>query len=489
MNKYFKAVTANLIIFGINIIFFLLITPIAMKVLGEEFYGLWAILHAIVQIAGVGTAGISSIVNKFASEAHVNSASAYGKVITSGIIIVVILAFVSAAILILIKGVIINNIEISSSLYRRQFDYAITITAFSLIPLFVSRVFQGFLFSKLQHNLAKQIELYHQIALWGGVVLLSIWQKNLVFIGLWSATISLLVLIAYFVSVKRKFAFTFTSDKTLIRSMLNFSGYLFIEQLSITMFQQLDVLIVGMILGPATAGIYSVGTSIGVRLSSAIGQITEVMIPYASLKDSLQDHQKLYYTYRKLSYYVSLLVALIGSYSIIWMHELLTLWISADYAEKYSAFYQILIIAYSFISLTRPAHQTLTGMGKIKITSILYLFTTLLMFGFLYLLASNFGFLGAVLSKVVMLLLGVYILYTYRLLQKNINWKHSLRDLGLGLFSPVLFFLVISLFPSIYAKIGLSVILVVFYVFIFLNDRWIKAEFEKIFKLRLANKH
>ncbi|MBN2395434.1 MAG: oligosaccharide flippase family protein [Candidatus Atribacteria bacterium] len=484
MNKYLNAVSSNLIIFGVNIVFFLLITPIAMGVLGEEFYGLWAILHAIVQFAGIGTAGISSIVNKFASEANINSPEGHGKVITSGMIIVFILSIITALILISIKPIIINNIEISSTLYRTQFDSAILLTAISLIPLFLSRVFQGFLFSKLQHNLAKQIELYHQIALWGGIVILSIWQKNLILIGLWSLFLTFFVLAAYVISVRRNFEYHHKIDKTLIRNMLNFSGYLFVEQLSITMFQQLDVVIVGMIINPSIAGIYSVGTSIGVRLSSLIGQITEVMIPYASLKDSLNDREKLYKTFRKLSYYVSLLVALIGVAAIIWMNELLTLWISADYAQKYTMFYQILIIAYSFISLTRPAHQTLTGMGKVKITSITYFITTIFMFGTLYLLAARLGFLGAVLSKGVMFLLGFYIIHTYQILQEKVIWKDSLKDIGLGLFLPSVIFLIVFLIPGIFTKISLSVLFIAIFSIILIKDQWIIKELQNFFKSR-----
>ena len=47
-----------------------------------------------------------------------------------------------------------------------------------------------------------------------------------------------------------------------------------------------------------------VGTSVGLRMSLVTGQATDVMIPYASLQDSLKDNVRLLATFRRLSRYV-----------------------------------------------------------------------------------------------------------------------------------------------------------------------------------------
>lgn len=41
MNKYLKAVTANEFFFLLNTIAFLVLTPLAIRFMGEEFYGVW----------------------------------------------------------------------------------------------------------------------------------------------------------------------------------------------------------------------------------------------------------------------------------------------------------------------------------------------------------------------------------------------------------------------------------------------------------------
>ena len=112
--------------------------------------------------------------------------------------------------------------------------------------------------------------------------------------------------------------------------------------LAITFFQQFDKLIVGFTLGPVLAGVYSIGTSLALRISMVTGQATEVMVPYASLQESLDAHQKLYAIFRRLSHYVSLLVAGISSILIIWMNEILSLWISPGFAAHYANGFRIL---------------------------------------------------------------------------------------------------------------------------------------------------
>ena len=97
----------------------------------------------------------------------------------------------------------------------------------------------------------------------------------------------------------------------------------------------MDRVIVGFV-GPATAGVYAVGTSVGLRMSMVTGQATEVMIPYASLKDAANDRFKLYAVFRKLSKYISLMVACLGGLLVLWMDEILSLWISPAYASNYS---------------------------------------------------------------------------------------------------------------------------------------------------------
>jgi O-antigen/teichoic acid export membrane protein len=162
-----------------------------------------------------------------------------------------------------------------------------------------------------------------------GAVLLASIEKNLTLIAAWCFLSNLLVFGVYLWATNRLFPFRFQIDMEILHKMLHFSGYMFLETLAVALFQHFDKVIVGVTLGPALAGVYAIGTSLALRLSMVTGQATEVMIPYASLRESLGDQQKLGIIFRQLSRYISLALAGMVSLLIIWMNEILSVWISS----------------------------------------------------------------------------------------------------------------------------------------------------------------
>jgi O-antigen/teichoic acid export membrane protein len=217
--------------------------------------------------------------------------------------------------------------------------------------------------------------------------------------------------------------------------MVDFSKFMFLESLAIALFQQVDRVLVGFILGPGTAGAYGVGTSLGLRLPIITGQATEIMIPYASTKDSLGDHQKIYRTFRKMSQYIGFLAMGAGVFLILLMEEVLALWISPAFAGQYSDVFRVIILAYSLLSLVRAGHQTLTGLGLVRFTAATYLGTTIVMLISLSVLASRWGLIGAAIANLCMVLLLAYNMRIYRSLSAGNAWRHMAQDLGMPVLS------------------------------------------------------
>ena len=67
------------------------------------------------------------------------------------------------------------------------------------------------------------------------------------------------------------------------------------------------------------------------------------------------------------------------------------------------------------LSISRPGHQCLTGIGKVRLTSLVYAIATGLMLGSLYFLSNRFGLTGAVLANFVMVVLLVYNIAMYKI--------------------------------------------------------------------------
>jgi O-antigen/teichoic acid export membrane protein len=465
MNKYFKAISTNFIFLFITTICFIILTPLAIRIMGDEFFGLWSVVYSIMLFSNIGSLGIGSIVNKFAAESlpEINENHS-SDIIVSAFVIILPMAIITAAILWISSDLIAQNLSISLSI-QNQISTAIKVCAIGIIPLFLAKIPQGFLLSQYKNTLARTMDFVANIFPWVGAILICTVQKNLIWIAWWFVIVQVIIVVIYSLSIRNNIKWNIRPKLSIIRRMTNFSSYMFIESTAISLFQQFDRVIVGLVLGPVMAGVYSVGTSVSLRLPIVVGQATEIMIPYASFKDSLGDQQRLYFTFRSLSRFISIILSIISSLAILWMHEILSLWISPEYADRNTDTFRILIIAYTLLSL-------------------IYLFSSIFMLVTLYILSRYFGLIGAASANLVMVFLLLFNLYVYKNLNRKIRWKVVLADLGWGIFLPICIFLLSLIYPimSTMEKIILSLIICITLFIVMLRDEYIRNRFSFILR-------
>jgi len=486
LNKYLKAVSINIIFFTIGSIAFLVLTPVAINVMGEKYFGLWSIIVAIFQFTGIGALGVGLIVNKFASE-KTSSDSEVSNIISSSIVIITTTAFATFFIILVIRDVLVKSIN-PPSVYIDQFKAAMIINGISLFPLFISEIFYGYFLSQLKNKLVKTMGLISSIFPWIGGIIISLYIKNLVWLAVWHLFIEMIILAIFFIAITRSMSLKWAPSITMIRKMLGYSKYFLLESISNSLFQRFSRILVGITLGPVFAGVYFVGTSVGLRLEMISIQITQTMIPFASLKQSEGENEVLYDTFRKLSKYISLMIAGMASLLIVWMNEILSIWISPDYAAAYSPFFIILILAYAFKGLSYPAYQTHIGLGNVKTNSLTYLVFSLTLITLLYYLSRLFGLEGAASANLIMVALLVLNLWTYKNLNRNISWNHVFTDLKLGVLLPLVSFIIVFLHAPPFIRAAYSIILGVFAFVTIKNDEFIMKQLKQLTeKLTRAN--
>jgi O-antigen/teichoic acid export membrane protein len=436
MNKYLTAVSANILFFAINTLFFILITPVSIFVMGNAFFGIWSILYSLVLMSSFGTLGIEAIVTKIAAETPDPSSSDrkhLGAIFTGGLIIILITSALIAFIIVLTRGLIAERLA-TSGFASEELNLALLFIAVSIIPYFLTRVPKGILLSRLKNYSVRAIDTTASIMLWlGALTIVWVFGKEIVLISAWFLVVFTVALLIYFVALRHSTHIDLVFDSQVIRRMLRFSGPMLLESSAITFFQQFDRIVVGFVLGPAAAGVYSVGSSVGLRMSMVIGQATEVMIPYASNKDSAQAHERLLFTFRRLTRFSNVVVLVLGSVLIIWMQEILTVWISPEYASEHAGVFRVLILAYCLLSMSRPGHQTLTGLGRISFTAIVYAIATGIMLFLVNFLAARYGLIGAGAANLAMVILLSFSLYVYKLLSGKIRLNQILLDFGSGI--------------------------------------------------------
>jgi len=478
LNKYFRAISYNYVFLAISTLAFLILTPIAIRVMGEEMYGLWSMLNAILLFSGIGVLGMGTVVNKFASEGG-NNALPINSILSAAFLILLPMSGLVALILFLGRGWIASQFGLGAG-YQEQFSVAMIFTALSIIPQFLGRVPQGYLLSQLRNKLARTIELGVNISMLAGAVFIAYLTQSLIWMALWAFIVQTIGMTILFAIVLPEVFFRWQVEVPALRRLLSFSGFSFLESLAISLFQQFDRILVGFLLGPAAAGVYSVGTSIALRLPIIAGQATEVMLPYASKTNSYNDHSVLLDIFRVLSKIIGILIGAIAAILILWMDIILSLWISPEYAEKYSGVFRILVIAYFILSSTRTAHQTLTGMGKVKYTSLVYLATTIFMLFTVYIFSNRYGLLGAAIANLSMLGLVLMNFNAYKLLTRAPLVKSILLDYCTGIIFLLIALLITVLDLPLSAKIVSSLLIIFLMGYKIMHDKKIIIYLKKI---------
>ena len=388
-NRYARAISSNILYFLLSSAAYLVLTPVAIRVMGDELYGLWSILFALAQFTSLGTLGIEPIVNKFAAENHEDPVQT-NRILSSALVIVLVMAFALAIAVFFLRDLLTRAIN-PSSMYYNQLNSSIVVYVFIIFPLFLTRVLRGFLLSRILNSFVRLMDFFYALLPVIGGVLIAIFARDLYLMAIWNLVVVGVVFAAYAWKAASVIHFQFSPRRATIRQLLGLSGYMFLESSAITLFQKLDRILVAVLLGPAAAGIYTVASGAGSRMSMLAGNISDVLIPYASIKNAAQQKDSLERTVTRLSGYVSIVSALVGGVFIVWMQEILSLWISPAYAATNHFFFAIMIAAYGVLSLSRPAHHTLIGLGKVKITSTTYVVATGTMLAGLYFFSRRFG--------------------------------------------------------------------------------------------------
>lgn len=477
MNKYLRAVLFNSIFFILNTVFYLVITAIALRVMGEEFFGLWMVMSAILLFSNVGAFGLGVVVNKYVSEVGEKALSPES-IFSTGVFLVFPIAIIGAIGIILLRHWITNQLGMSA-IWKDQFNMALIITAASIVPQSLSRVPYGYLLAQLRNDFVRGLEFSVNTFLWGGIVVLAFYTRNLAWMALWGLIIQGIGMVVLYLVVLQKIQFHWKVYPNVIRKMLKFSGFYFIESLAINLFQQFDRILTGFVLGPAAAGVYAVATSVGLRVLTITGQVTEVLVPYASRKQSLGEDLALYQTFRQVSQIMSVLAGLLASVLILWMDVILSLWISTEYADNNSMLFRLIVFAYFFISLARSGHQTLTGMGKVRSTSLIYLGTSIIMLLGVYLLANQFGLFGAASANFIMVLLFGFNILVYRAAHYGkVPWIVFITDNGLAMIFVSLIYgsTFIPFNNNSFSRVILTVILTALSLYLVARKSIIKAQ-------------
>ena len=449
-----KNIVFNQIGFIISAFIALIISPYVVHNLGDESYGIWALLTSFAGHYGLLSFGLQGSTTRQLSyhmargeKTHVEGYfnSAFNLLLVASILVMVLGS---------IATILLPHIFDIADGMMRQSQICTFIISITSSVTFLVAPFHSLIISKHRFDIGNMIGV--SLSIIRGVLTFIIIKNGggIISLALLMLFITIIGGIAQFVCAKKlcpyircKVPF---SSKYYSGKLLNYAYKSFISTVAIVLIFECDLIIIGIFLPSSQITVYSLATSLVTYVSQFISAIAFVIGPHATAIyaesgfDALRDYFKIT---SKVMYLVG---GLVVSGMIVFSGYFYSLWMGHEYIE--SSFILIILAAIHFFSTgNRVGGSVLVATGKIGFMTVLVLCEGLINLVLSLVLVRQYGIQGVAFSTLIAhcIINLIFIIY----MGKVLNFKE--HNLFLKLITPGL--VLISIFTIFGMKITNSI--------------------------------
>lgn len=419
----------NLIGFGIPIILTLLFTPTLLQRMGTEGYGLWKVIISVLGLMGVLEFGLGTTIAKFIAE--YSSSTDYdgmSSVITFGLLLVIIggilitlpLYFFAPQIAPLISA---ENIQVNIV------EEAIRIVSFGFFPMLLKSFGLAVPQGLQRFGIVALMQTLNSVLTMGAAIILSLLVESLLmiilstvivlwFISLISNVISWQLLRPWNIHID------ISSDRR--KKLLNFMFFTGVSGLGRKIFNSLDQIVVGMVLGLSEAAYYSIIVGIVKIFTQFADALTKAIMPAASSWFATGNFRKLWKYFLITTGILLIINATLLTILLVFSNLFLEVWMGEEFAREALVSFRILLLVYAVMATTAPAYQILTGIGRPWIVTIGALIGGSVSIILILVFGKTYGLEGAAWANAaswIKVLLPIYV--SYYLIRKLKNTEET----------------------------------------------------------------
>lgn len=427
--KVIISIASNWTFFLVTVLTAFIVSPIMVKQLGDETYGIWVLIVSISSYFTVLDFGINTAIVRYISKyTALKDYQKARQIYSSSFIIFMILSIV-VLISIAIIGLYFKeffNIESFSN----QYLYIILLIigadmAINLIFGVLSGAMRG-----LQNFLEINIIMI-TVTIVKNVVLVYLLLNGYSLLSIAVLVISATIIrcSAQYVFIKKQYSFlnfNFSSiDKSTLRLLFNYSIYSFLIAVSLKILFSTDSIVIGALISVEDVTFYAIPAMIVEHLEKIIWAVVAVLIPIISSREAVGDAKENSSLYILGTKYTLLFCAPIIIVLFIAGDDFIRIWMGEAYAEPSSKVLNILLIGYIFGLSQLMAQGILKGISKHKVLAIIFCVQAVFNLFLSILLAPIYGIYGVAFGTTIPLLIANIFLVPY----------FTCKELKLGYFS------------------------------------------------------
>ncbi len=382
----------------------LAVTPIIIRRLGNESYGLWGLVASFVGFYGLFDLGLSQAVSRFLGNAiGAKDIEEFNRVASTGKCL-----FFCASLLVMLVAVMM--IEPAQSIlsipveYAKQFGVLILLSATSVTISLVMAVYGGALLASEDFVPLSCIRTGGAVIRSLGSLLVILAGKGVVGLAVVSVASGVLEQVIIFLRCRKRLpqmrASFFAFETKVARALVGFATASFVVIIAEVLRSKLDVMLVTRFGGLGQAGLYAVALVIFRYFFRAMAAVFRVAWARLNNLHGNGDMAELQVFFLRASHMAAVCAALVSGFLIGLAPWLIHLWLGDGYGES-AIVLRILIGGYFLEFATNPGRGSLFATARHRYYAAQTAVEAVASFTLAFILGSKFGMNGVALGIVV----------------------------------------------------------------------------------------
>ena len=398
-NKTIGNALSGVVGFAWPILLALVTMPYIVHKLGNEAYGVLALVTSVLGFFAFLDLGVTNASVKYMAEAYVqDDVEKINKIIGSSLVVYLIAGATGGCIIALMTNTLVQKILKIPPGYIADSTFAFYIASCGFLLNMVLGVFAAVPKAVQRYDVATKINIVISTFLTLLTVLtlyLGYGLREIVILNFLSSLASLAVYMLVAKSLVSDISIRLSFDPATFRKLFAFGAYSLLVMISSTVLFQLDRLMIGSFAGAAQVAFYVVPASIALRIHGFIASIMGVVFPLCSELHATGQQEKLRKLYLKASKYSLILGLSVATPLITLSFQVMKYWMGDEFAAKSSLVLAILSTSSLFTSLTVIPSYLLDGIGKPKVNAFFSVLSALMNICLCLLLIPKYGVKGA----------------------------------------------------------------------------------------------
>jgi O-antigen/teichoic acid export membrane protein len=383
----------------------LVATPIVVRHLGLEMYGIWAVVNGLagglaVLGLGIGDAAIKHVAACRGRSDYRGAARVFEATVSLSITTAVI----AAGLVVLCSGTIARYAFRIDSGDHALAATAIRIGAVLLALRWIESAYTGTLKAHERYDISARVCIATKTLATISMVVLALYGYGIVAILIATAGWAVLSLFLLAWQVRRldsHMSILPVVDLSEWRRLASFGAFSGIQSVANAIFTQADRLIVGATIGPAAAGAYSICLQLVQPIQTICVQAFNFVFPRISHKTEAGEHASAHHFVRNILTVSVSLTLLLSLPLLLAGKPLLSLYMGAEFAKANYSILPVLTIAFAIVSISVVPYYALLGTGQVRFVALLNLFAGIAAAACAAWWTPHIGILGAALSRLL----------------------------------------------------------------------------------------